>query len=137
VLVAAAYRHDIGYPPTLVRIGFHPLDGARFLRAVGRDRLACLVAHHSGARHEAAERGLLDALERFPEERSLVADMLSCSDLTTAADGSPMTASERLFDVAAPNGEDHPVGCAIRRSRGERLEQARGLLVVTRDGMRS
>ena len=33
--------------------GFHPLDGARWLRAQGQERLACLVAHHSAARFEA------------------------------------------------------------------------------------
>jgi HD superfamily phosphodiesterase len=43
VLVAACYLHDIGYALALARGGFHPLDGARFLRALGRERLACLV----------------------------------------------------------------------------------------------
>ena len=32
VLVAAAWLHDIGYSPALAVTGFHPLDGARFLR---------------------------------------------------------------------------------------------------------
>jgi HD superfamily phosphodiesterase len=27
-LNAAAYLHDIGYAPTLKKIGFHPIDGA-------------------------------------------------------------------------------------------------------------
>ena len=35
-LVAAAWLHDIGYAPDLVETGFHPLDGARYLRRWGR-----------------------------------------------------------------------------------------------------
>ena len=34
-LVAAAWLHDIGYAPELVETGFHPLDGARYLRREG------------------------------------------------------------------------------------------------------
>jgi HD superfamily phosphodiesterase len=44
VLVAAAFLHDVGYAPSLNRLGFHPGDGARFLRGHGQDRLAYLVA---------------------------------------------------------------------------------------------
>jgi len=36
-LVAAAWLHDIGYAPELAETGFHPLDGARYLRRVGVD----------------------------------------------------------------------------------------------------
>jgi hypothetical protein len=53
-----AYLHDIGYAPRLVRTGFHPLDGAEWLASMGEIRLANLVAHHTGALHEAGERGL-------------------------------------------------------------------------------
>ena len=35
VLVAAAYLHDIGYAAELAQTGFHPLDGARFVRSMG------------------------------------------------------------------------------------------------------
>jgi hypothetical protein len=56
-LIAAAWLHDIGYAPALAKTGFHPLDGARHLEALGVDRrLCCLVAHHSGATFEAEER---------------------------------------------------------------------------------
>jgi hypothetical protein len=124
VLVAAAYLHDIGYAPGLVRTGFHPLDGASFLRAHGRERLACLVAHHSGARAEAEERGLLEALERCPEERSLVANALTYCDLRTDAAGAPISVSARLGNIVARYGEHHPVGRAIGRSRQELIERS-------------
>jgi HD superfamily phosphodiesterase len=59
VLASAAWLHDIGYGPALVETGFHPLDGARFLRRIGTDdRLARLGAHHSCAVNEARVRGL-------------------------------------------------------------------------------
>ena len=39
--------------------GFHPLDGANHLRAAGWPAIVCLlVAHHSGSRFVASERGL-------------------------------------------------------------------------------
>ena len=37
LLVAAAWLHDIGYASGLRNTGFHPLDGARYLRATGWD----------------------------------------------------------------------------------------------------
>jgi HD superfamily phosphodiesterase len=57
-LIAAAYMHDIGYAPALNKTGFHPLDGACYLRSLGYDRLASLVAHHSGACFEASLRDM-------------------------------------------------------------------------------
>jgi hypothetical protein len=77
-LVPAAWLHDIGYAPDLVASGFHPLDGARYLRSEGfGDRVAGLVAHHSYAAVEADLRGLGAVLhEEFPREESLTADVL-------------------------------------------------------------
>src|SRR5258708_33425575 len=55
LLEAAAWLHDIGYSPGLAVTGFHPLDGARYLRnREGADSLVCcLVAHHTCAIVEA------------------------------------------------------------------------------------
>jgi HD superfamily phosphodiesterase len=36
-LLTAAWLHDIGYAPELAETGFHPLDGARYLRRVDAD----------------------------------------------------------------------------------------------------
>src|SRR6266700_498716 len=69
LLEAAAWLHDIGYSPELVETGFHPLDGARYLRDVQHaDPVLCsLVGHHSCAIIEAEERGLAGELSReFP-----------------------------------------------------------------------
>ena len=98
LLVAAAWLHDIGYAPELADAGFHPLDGARFLRRQGADgRLCGLVAHHSCAVIEAEMRGLAeDLLTEFPREESTVSDALTYCDLTTGPDGQRLTVEERL-----------------------------------------
>lgn len=51
LLIAAAALHDVGYAPRLAATGFHPLDGARFLRDEhgAEERLVRLVANHSFA----------------------------------------------------------------------------------------
>jgi HD superfamily phosphodiesterase len=41
LLVAATWLHDIGYAPELRDTGFHPLDGARYLRSIGRTEPIC------------------------------------------------------------------------------------------------
>src|SRR5258708_15120617 len=60
LVVAAAWLHDIGYSPRIASTGFHPLDGARFLRTArhASDMVCRLVAHHSRAISEADIRGL-------------------------------------------------------------------------------
>src|SRR5687767_6328347 len=70
LLIAAALVHDIGYATELANSGFHPLDGARWVRAAGHERLARLVAHHSSARYEAKLRGIHDLTVEFPFENS-------------------------------------------------------------------
>jgi predicted hydrolase (HD superfamily) len=104
-LVAAAYLHDIGYAPSLVHTGFHPLDGARYIRSFGYERLACLVAHHSEALFEARSRGLALALDAFPRERSATADALTYCDLTTNSIGMHVSLKERAAEILSRYNE--------------------------------
>ena len=122
VLVASAYLHDVGYAPRLAVTGFHPLDGARQVLALGHVRLAGLVAHHTGARHEARLRGLQHALAGFDDEDSLVSAALACCDLTTGLSGERMTPEQRLLDVEARYGEDSLVTAGLRASWSELLD---------------
>jgi putative nucleotidyltransferase with HDIG domain len=119
LLVAAALLHDVGYAPSLNRLGFHAVDGARFLRAQGHERLARLVAHHSGARFEAEERDLVEELAAFPVEDGTVMDALIFADMTTGPGGQPMTLDERIGEVQARYPPDDPVHLAIVRARPE------------------
>ncbi|GAB3698599.1 phosphohydrolase [Nocardiopsis oceani] len=80
--------------------GFHPIDGALWLRDQGADeRLVCLVAHHTGAFFEAELRGLSQYLEAFSREESATADALWYADLTSGPDGRPSTFEARVAEI--------------------------------------
>lgn len=119
LLVAAAYLHDIGYAPELVQTGFHPLDGARWVRDHGPGgRLARLVAHHSCAVYEAKVRGVLDVLlAEFEPEDSSTYDALVYCDLTSGPTGNAVSIQERLGDIYRRYGPDHEVARALDLSR--------------------
>lgn len=118
VVAAAAWLHDIGYAPTVVETGFHPLDGARFLRRLGVDeRIVGLVAHHSCAETEADERGLGPELaEEFRHEETATADLLWFCDMTTGPDGQRMTVPDRLAEIQQRYDEADPVHRFIVRA---------------------
>ena len=107
LIVAAALLHDIGYARPLVEVGFHPIDGARYLRKNGADeRVTNLVAHHSCAHIEAELRGLRSILdEEFPRDDSLPHDELCFCDMTTSPDGELVTIDERLTEIRSRHGE--------------------------------
>lgn len=120
VLVAAAWLHDIGYAPDVDVTGFHPLDGARYLDRFGYSRqLVCLVAHHSGARFEAEERGLSAELAAFELEDSPVMDALVTADMTTGPDGTRLTYRERIAEILSRYPADSPVHAAWLRADRE------------------
>ena len=101
LIKSAAYLHDIGYAAAVFDTGFHPLDGARYLRRLGCDEAVVnLVANHSGAARIAhgIERG--EQLQNeFPKVELLPHRELYFCDLTTSLDGKLVTADERLADV--------------------------------------
>lgn len=115
-LIAGAYMHDIGYAPLLKKTGFHPLDGAIYLYALGQERLASLVAHHSEARFEAQLRGYAQELEAFPHEQSIVADALIYCDMTTGPTGLRLSFKERIDDIFDRYDEKDVVSQAIRQA---------------------
>jgi HD domain len=121
VLVSAAWLHDVGYSPRLVATGFHPLDGARWLAAQGEQRLAQLVAYHSGATYEARYRGLVDELAEFQPEASLVADVLTWCDLRTGPTGERVEPRNRLAEIVHRYGPEHVVSRSIRAAEPELL----------------
>jgi HD domain len=114
-LVAAAYLHDIGYAPDLRRTGLHQLDGARYIRSLGAERLARLVAHHSEARFEIRLRGFGEELATYKREESWVSDALTYCDLTTGPTGLPMTFEDRVAEVEQRYGDGEIVD-ALRQA---------------------
>lgn len=109
-LTAAAWLHDIGYSPEIGHTRFHPLDGAGYLRDEGwPESIVNLVAHHSGARFEAEQRGLADELAEFPFPDGPLLDALALADLTTGPSGERLTYDERIAEILRRYPEDDPV----------------------------
>lgn len=107
VLACAAWLHDIGYAPNLVKTGLHSLDGARYLRDVEHadPRVCALVAYHSCADIEARNRGLDDELAaEFEPVDGLLADALIYCDMTTTPDGKPIDVEARLSEILSRYG---------------------------------
>lgn len=108
-LIAAAWLHDIGYAPAIRETGFHPLDGGLYLRAERwDDRIAALVAHHSGARFVPVERGFDLLLADFTFEDSSVTDALTYADQTVGPNGRRMTVPYRITEAITRHGPDSP-----------------------------
>lgn len=124
LMEAAAVLHDIGYAPDLAKTGFHPLDGARYLRDVAHadERVVRLVAHHSCAWMEADARGLREELENeFPRSHPHLADALCYCDMNTTPDGTPTNPVDRVNEIAGRYGPDSLIGTFIRRAEPEIL----------------
>lgn len=121
LLAVAGTLHDIGYAHELIDVGFHPIDGARFLRDDGwEETVVNLVAHHSCAVVEAERRGLLKELNgQFPRDDSLPHDELCFCDMTTGPAGQLMTIDERLADIRTRYDLGSIVGDAIDEAEQE------------------
>jgi predicted hydrolase (HD superfamily) len=116
-LIAAAWLHDIGYARSIAFTGFHPLDGARYLQAVGYpDLVVSLVAFHSAATVEAEERGMLNELLEFALPPVDLLDALTFADMTTARDGSATSIDNRLIEVFERYRPGDAVFRAVTRS---------------------
>ncbi|MFI9486356.1 HDIG domain-containing metalloprotein [Promicromonospora sp. NPDC052451] len=114
LLVTAAYLHDVGYAAAARDTGLHQLDGARYLRSLGASaELTGLVAHHTSATVEAAERGLDVTLRReFPAPSGELLDLLTYCDITTSARGETVTVDERFEHIY----DRYPPGHLVSRS---------------------
>jgi putative nucleotidyltransferase with HDIG domain len=124
-LTAAAWLHDLGYAPDIRDTGFHPLDGAVWLRKAGfENRICALVAYHTCADIEAEQRGFADSLKIFACESSLVADALLYADMRTGPDGQDFSVGARLNEIVSRYGKDHDVARFVQRATPVILEAA-------------
>jgi hypothetical protein len=132
----AAWLHDVGYHPDLALTGFHPLDGARWLR--GRhwpDETCRLVAWHTQSFEEARLSGLATELAaEFDPPPLLAACALAWADLTSSPSGERWGAERRLAEILDryPHGPSSTKrraqrcrGC-VKPSRGSRVCSATG-----------
>ena len=104
-LELAALLHDVGRAIDPDDNEPHAFVGARFLEDLGLHRVARLVAHHSGSRFEAEERGHSEHC-RWTREDGAVADILTYLDMTTGPDGQAVTPAERRADIAVRYGAE-------------------------------
>lgn len=116
-VVAAAWLHDVGYASEVAVTGMHALDGAIWLRDREVNPLVVsLVAFHTGAEFEAAERNLSEALEAFDRPPQLLLDDLIFADLTVSPTGRLVSVDTRLSEIKQRYGEADPVHRAVTRS---------------------
>ena len=102
--------------------GFHPLDGARYLRDI-EDADRCYAAWSrttpalSSRPPNAASAA--DLVREFKPAPRDLADALIYCDMTTGPDGQEMTVRKRIAEVRKRYGPDHVVSRAIARVRAE------------------
>lgn len=136
LIETAAWLHDIGYAPALAVTRFHPLDGARYLRDEqdAAPAVCALVAHHSGAVAEAAERGLSEPLlAEFPldsDSGELVA--LTYCDFTTGPGGERLSPEERVAEILSRYQPGSRVHRAVQTSAPALLDQCREITAALR-----
>jgi hypothetical protein len=131
-IAVAAWLHDLGYAEPIAVTGLHALDGARLLETLGAPQpVVSLVAFHSGAESEAAERGLVNELRDFAWPSQADLDVLTFLDLTVGRSGESIRVAERLSEILERYAPAHPVHRAVRRSRDSLMESAaRGAHIV-------
>jgi hypothetical protein len=130
LLVCAAWLHDIGYSSQVADTGFHPLDGARYLRDEVRAdwRVCSLVAYHSSSHIEARRRGLLGELtSEFVPVRPEVSDALTFCDVTTTPTGEDTSVESRVAEVVHRYGNDHPVSLSVSEARPSYVAASRAV----------
>lgn len=124
-VVAAAWLHDIGYADELHDTGFHPLDGATFLREGGWDpEIVRLVAHHSHSRLLAPYFGADVALSRFAVPVGLAADVVTFADVVAGVSGSGVTVSDRIAELRTRTNHGPAIPDQVRETRYRLLRQS-------------
>jgi hypothetical protein len=131
-IAVAAWLHDLGYAEPIAVTGLHALDGAQLVKTLGAPQpVVSLVAFHSGAEFEAAERGLANEMREFERPSQADLDALTFLDLTVGPSGDTMRVAERLSEILERYAPAHPVHRAVSRSRDFLMESAaRGAHIV-------
>jgi hypothetical protein len=105
-LELAALLHDVGRALDPTNSEPHGFVGATFADRIGLVDVAPLIAHHSGSRAEAADRGFA-ANDVWTSDDDLRA-LLTYVDRTTGPRGDSVTIDERRAELVARHGVDAP-----------------------------
>lgn len=125
LLVAAAWLHDVGYAEPIAVTGFHPVDGASWVRDQNfPETVVSLVAYHTGADVEAEERGLSGALMLFEQPDPILLDALTFSDLSVGPEGELVETEARVREILSRYPEGHLVHRSVSRSAPRLLATA-------------
>jgi len=127
----AAWLHDIGYSPEVVLTGFHPLDGARWLRDHHWPAETCrLVAWHTEPFEEALLYGLdVELASEFDHPPRLAAVALAWGDLTSSPTGERWDAERRLADIL----DRYPPGSLVHEATRASLPAMRAAVQEIED----
>jgi putative nucleotidyltransferase with HDIG domain len=141
VLLLAALLHDVGRALDPENSAPHGFVGARWLERHGLHDVAPLVAHHSGARFEAAARNH-DARDRWHDRDPDLLAVLTYLDRTTSPRGERITLDDRraelcerygvgslsvlIFDLVRPEAEHGRAVIAAHAAGGQGLGEAGG-----------
>lgn len=125
----AAWLHDVGYGSAVVVTGFHPLDGARWLREHDWPSETCrLVAWHTEPLEEARLRDLdAELVAEFDRPDRLAAAALTWADLTSSPSGERWDPEQRLTDILMRYPPGSPVHEATRWSLPVLRRRARAI----------
>ncbi len=109
----AALLHDIGYWKPIALTGFHPADGANFLKEQGRHDLASMIIGHSCS----PEEGELLGYSGIQQDQRITSKLITYWDVQIKQGGEAVSYQERLADILQRYGPDSLVGRANLKAK--------------------
>lgn len=123
--VNAAILHDIGYADKANKVGFHPVDGYRFLKERGWSDAVCqLTLYHSLAHSDYMYNHKNKKLSDYvgvsiSDGVKYYLDILSYADWHTDGQGNLVSVDYRYADILSRHGEESKVWSFMQSIRPE------------------